>query len=66
VTELDDRDLKDLSRVGVALWNKLNDCKAIKAGKLFGWAPKEGSLRDEIPEIVRSEAELLGLTKPGL
>jgi nucleoside-diphosphate-sugar epimerase len=36
--------------------------KAVRAKKYFGWTPKGGSLRDEVPEIVRSEAKKIGAT----
>lgn len=35
--------------------------KAVRARKYFGWSPKGGSLRDEIPDIVRSEAKKIGV-----
>lgn len=63
VTELDDGDQKELDKAGVALWNLVSDCKSIRAEKLFGWKPKEGPLKDEIPAIVKTEAERLGLKK---
>jgi hypothetical protein len=36
-------------------------CKSIRARELFGWEPKERELKDEIAEIVRSEAERAGI-----
>jgi hypothetical protein len=63
VTELDDGDQKELNKAGAALWNLVSDCKSIRAEKLFGWKPKEGALKDEIPRIVKNEAERLGLNK---
>jgi hypothetical protein len=35
----------------------------MRGKNLFGWEPIEGSLKDEIPAIVKSEAERLGLEK---
>ena len=36
-------------------------CKAIRAHKLLGWTPAQRSIEDETPELVNSEAKLLGL-----
>jgi hypothetical protein len=60
-TDLDEGDQKELDKAGLALWNLVSDCKSIRGQRLFGWAPKEGTLKDEIPDIVRSEAKRLGL-----
>lgn len=62
-TDLNDGDQKELKKAGVALWNLVSDCKAIRGRELFGWTPKQGPLKDEIPEIVRTEADRLGLNK---
>jgi hypothetical protein len=52
-----------LKQTGPAVWNFRASCKSIRAKKLFGWDYKEKELKDEIPEIVRSEAERAGITK---
>ncbi|RMZ89121.1 hypothetical protein DV736_g3638, partial [Chaetothyriales sp. CBS 134916] len=36
--------------------------EAIRARKLLGWKPHRPSLEDEVPDIVKSEARILGLT----
>ncbi len=61
--EIKETTAQELDFVGVALWNWKVDCKSIRARKLFGWEPKQGSLKDEIPAIVKSEAEKLGVGK---
>jgi hypothetical protein len=45
------------------VWNFGASCESIRAKKLFGWDPREKELKDEIAEIVRSEAGLAGITK---
>ena len=35
-------------------------CKAVRARKLLGWSPNQKSMKDETPELVHSEAILLG------
>ncbi|PVH81839.1 NAD(P)-binding protein [Cadophora sp. DSE1049] len=52
-----------LKATGPAPLNMGATCKSYRAEKLFGWKPKEGDLRDEIANIVRSEAERAGLGK---
>lgn len=52
-----------LKPVGVALWNIGASCKSIRAKELFGWAPEEEELKNEIPAIVKSEAERAGIRK---
>lgn len=49
--------------VGPAVLNSGSSCKSIRANKLFGWGCREKELKDEIEEIVRSEAELARITK---
>lgn len=63
VTELDEEDEKQLAKAGLSIYNLVSDCKAFRAEKLFGWKPKEGPLKNEIPNVVSSEAKRLGLTK---
>lgn len=48
--------------VGPAVFNCMSSCKSIRAKKLFSWGCREKELKDEIEEIVRSEAELAGIT----
>ena len=50
-----------LKTMGPATLNLGASCKSYRAEKLFGWKPTQGSLKDEISEIVRSEAERAGL-----
>lgn len=52
-----------LKLAGPAVWNFGASCESIRAKKLFGWDPREKELKDEIAEIVRSEAGLAGITK---
>jgi hypothetical protein len=52
-----------LKLVGPAVWNLGASCKAIRAKKLFGWDSREKELKEEIAEIVRSEAERAGITR---
>lgn len=47
---------------GAVLWGANSRCKAIRARKLLGWAPKERSLEDELPDIVASEVQRLKLS----
>lgn len=56
----DDREL--LKAAGPALWNVGASCKYIRGRKLFNWEPREKQLKDEMGEIVRSEAERSGFT----
>lgn len=48
---------------GSIFWAANSRSNAIRARKLLGWTPKERSIEDEIPEVVSSEARLLGLVK---
>lgn len=45
-----------LKATGPAPLNMGATCKSYRAEKLFRWKPTQGDLRDEIAEIVRSEA----------
>ena len=45
------------------LWGANSRASAIRARKLLGWKPKERSIEDEVPEVVNSEAKLLGIVK---
>ena len=45
------------------LWGANSRSKAVRAKKLLGWDPKGPTLKDEIPAVVKSEAERLGLVK---
>lgn len=40
-------------------WSLNSRAEAIRAKKVLGWSPKEGSLEDEVPAIVKSEHDLL-------
>lgn len=50
-----------LKAVGVALWNVKSRAKAVRASEVLGWKPSERSLKDEVPDIVGSEAKRIGL-----
>ena len=52
---------EELDGVGVALWNVRSRAKAVRAGRLLGWQPRERELLDEVPSIVVEEAERAGL-----
>jgi nucleoside-diphosphate-sugar epimerase len=43
-------------------WGTNSRSRATRARKYFGWTPKGKSLKEEIPDIVRQEAERIGLT----
>ena len=58
---LDGQEWEELNGVGVALWNVRSRAKAVRAGRLLGWQPRERELLDEVPSIVREEAERAGL-----
>jgi hypothetical protein len=66
VTKLEESETDLLKPAGPALWNLGASCNSIRAQKLFGWEPKEKELKDEIAEIVRSEAERGGIAEKGL
>ena len=57
---LEGKEREKLEAVGVALWNVESRAKAIRAAKLLGWRVRERSLMDEVPDIVRGEAERIG------
>lgn len=48
---------------GAVQWGTNSRCRAIRARKVLGWVPNGPSLKDEIPDIVKSEAVRLGLVK---
>jgi hypothetical protein len=52
-----------LTPSGSYLWGMNSRARAIRAGKLLGWKPKQPSLFDLIPSIVVGEAKELGLAK---
>ncbi|KAH9213938.1 hypothetical protein DL95DRAFT_505012 [Leptodontidium sp. 2 PMI_412] len=52
-----------LKATGPAPLNMGATCRSYRAEKLLGWKPTKGELRDEISEIVRSEAERAGMQK---
>ena len=58
---LEGKERDSLDAIGVALWNVKSRAKAIRATELLGWRPNEGSLMDEIRDIVSSEAKRVGL-----
>ncbi|KAL4882722.1 hypothetical protein BJY04DRAFT_38990 [Aspergillus karnatakaensis] len=50
-----------LAGAGRPVVNYSVKASAVRARKLLGWNPVEGTLAEEIPEIVRAEARALGL-----
>ena len=42
-------------------WGANSRCRAIRARKLLHWEPKEESIEASVPEVVKVEAEALGL-----
>ena len=50
-------------RWGPLLWGGNSRGKAIRAKELLGWKPKERGLQKETADIVKQEAELIGLVK---
>jgi len=62
VASISAEEANNLTRMGAALWGANSRCKAIRARKILGWAPKECTLNDECLDIVSSEARRLGLT----
>ena len=63
VVELPAEAANDLSPWGGVVWGVNSRCRAVRARKLLGWVPSGPSLKDEIPDIVKGEAALLGLVK---
>lgn len=55
-----DEAVKSSAGFEAASWGMNSRAKAIRAKKVLGWKPREGSLEDEIPAIVRSEASRAG------
>jgi nucleoside-diphosphate-sugar epimerase len=44
-----------------ASWGLNSRGKALRGSKVLGWKPKEQSIEDEVPNILRAEASRLGL-----
>ncbi|KAF2254099.1 NAD(P)-binding protein [Trematosphaeria pertusa] len=63
IDSLDGDEVTKLHPFGPFLWGTNARAKAIRAGKLLGWAPKQKGLLDFVPEIVDQEAKALGLVK---
>lgn len=63
VVEVSAEKANELSPWGGVGWGANSRGRAIRARKTLGWVPNGPSLKDEIPSIVRSEAERLGLVK---
>ncbi|CBF86758.1 hypothetical protein AN2396.2 [Aspergillus nidulans FGSC A4] len=59
VVEMKDRDI--LAPAGRPVGNYAVKAKAVRARRLLGWTPIEGSLEQKIPAIVLAEAKSLGL-----
>lgn len=49
--------------MGSYLWGTNSRCKAVRAGKVFGWKPQQKSLMNSLPDIVEGEAKVQGLIK---
>ena len=45
------------------LWGTNSRCRAVRARKILGWRPVEGSIEDEIPVAIEIEAKSLGLVE---
>jgi nucleoside-diphosphate-sugar epimerase len=57
-----ERESRDILRpAGRPITNYAVRAEAIRARRLLGWRPVEGTLESEIPNIVRAEARALGL-----
>lgn len=63
VVTVSSKEADQLSPYGSLLWGSNSRCRAIRSRKLLGWSPKERSLEEEIPEIIRSEASRLGIVQ---
>lgn len=59
ILSMEDRAI--MAPAGRPVANYSVQAKALRARKLLGWIPAEGTLEDEIPGIVRAEALDLGL-----
>jgi len=46
-------------------WGTNSRCVAERAAKFLSWQPREGPLENEIPNVVKGEAELLGIAPTG-
>jgi hypothetical protein len=44
-----------------ASWGLNSRGRALRGRKVLGWEPKEQSIEDEVPNILRAEASRLGL-----
>lgn len=60
VKRYDGEEAGKLTPWGQALWGANSRAKAIRARELLGWTPKGHSLMEEIPGVVKMEAERLG------
>lgn len=58
---LDGEQADTLSPFGAILWGTNSRGHAIRARKLFGWAPARPRLIDLVPDIVEEEAKALGI-----
>ncbi|KAK1991437.1 NAD(P)-binding protein [Colletotrichum falcatum] len=58
-----DEALKSPAGFEAASWGMNSRGRAVRARKVLGWAPREGSLEDEVPAIVRSEAARAGIQR---
>ncbi|KAK3063982.1 hypothetical protein LTS18_011196 [Coniosporium uncinatum] len=46
---------------GAAKWGMNSRCRAVRGYQLLGWSPESKTVAEELPDIVKSEAERLGL-----
>ncbi|KAL3477325.1 hypothetical protein BJX99DRAFT_226381 [Aspergillus californicus] len=63
VTVLDMDRRSEMAEAGRPIINYAVTAKAVRARKLLGWIPIEGSLEDDIPDVVRAEARALHLLR---
>lgn len=63
VEQLSPHKTEELLAKGPNLWGRNSRCRAIRAGKVFGWRPIGKSPEEEMPGIVDHEAEAAGLAK---
>ncbi|MCJ1353972.1 MAG: hypothetical protein MMC33_003959 [Icmadophila ericetorum] len=63
VKQISGEEADKLSQQGSVMWGANSRGKAIRARKILGWEPKERSLKDEVDDVVASEAKEMGLVK---
>ncbi|KAL8696893.1 MAG: hypothetical protein Q9201_007425 [Fulgogasparrea decipioides] len=63
VKVLPNNEIDEMCPFGTGLWGANSRCRAIRARKLLGWAPKGKSIEEETPDTVAFEADLRGFVK---